>query len=77
MKAFTFLIFLGANFLWVLIVVGGIMAWQMKRTKNRNTIILGVSFALSMLLTLSVIERGPDDDDGMNNCHSSRMSDSC
>lgn len=77
-KAITFLLFLGANFVWVLLVVGGLMAWFMPRTDRRNTIILITAGVLSLLLTLAVIERGPDFDEGIGGeCNPSRGASSC
>lgn len=78
MSIVFFAIYLAANFVWVLIIVGGLMTWFMQRNKNRNRIILSVSFALSLLLTLAVIDRGPDHDDGINSdCQFSRAGSSC
>lgn len=78
MKAFSFLIFLAANFVWLLMVVGGLMAWLMPRTANRNQIIMFAAGVLSLLLTLAVVERGPDFDDGVpGDCNPSRGGDSC
>lgn len=78
MKALSFLIFLAANFVWLLMVVGGLMAWLMPRTANRNQIIMSVAGVLSLLLTLAVVERGPDFDDGVpGGCNPSRGADSC
>lgn len=72
-----FLIYLFANFVWLLMVVGGLMAWMMPRYKNRNQIILSVVGVLSLLLTLAVVERGPDFDDGADGCNPSRGGSSC
>lgn len=79
MTAFLFfLIYLAANFVWVLMVVGGLMAWLMPRNANRNKIILSVSGVLALLLTLAVIERGPDyGDEFGGECQTSRMSNTC
>ena len=78
MSIVFFAIYLAANFVWVLIVVGGLMTRFMPRNDNRNRIILSVSFALSLLLTLAVINRGPDHDDGINSdCQFSRAGTSC
>ena len=78
MSIVFFAIYLAANFVWVLIVVGGLMTWFMPRNDNRNRIILSVSFALSLLLTLAVIERGPDFDEGVGGeCNPSRGASSC
>jgi hypothetical protein len=76
-KAISFLIFLGANFVWLLLVVGGLMTWFMPRDKNRNTIILAASAVLALALTLAVVERGPDFDEGSGGCNSARGADSC
>lgn len=72
-----FLVYLFANFVWLLLVVGGLMTWMMPRNKNRNRIIISVSGVLSLLLTLAVIERGPDHDDGRDGCNPSRGGSSC
>lgn len=78
MKVISFLIFLAANFVWLLLVVGGLMAWLMPRNANRNKIILSTAGVLSVLLTLAVVERGPDQDDGISsNCQTTRMGESC
>lgn len=77
-KAMTFLLFLGANFVWLLIVVGGLMAWLMPRNERRNKIILSVVAVLSLMLTLAVIERGPDFDEGADGeCNPARGASSC
>lgn len=72
-----FLIYLFANFVWLLLVVGGLMAWLMPRHKNRNQIIMSVTGVLALLLTLAVAERGPDHDDGADGCNPSRGGSSC
>lgn len=76
LQAFLFLLLWGANFVWVVIVLGGIMVKFMARTKQRNMYILGASGVLSLLLTLWVIDRGPEFDDTiMTNCMD--MQDGC
>jgi cytochrome bd-type quinol oxidase subunit 1 len=78
LKVFFFLLFLAANFVWVLMVVGGLMAWLMPRNAHRNKIILSVSGVLALLLTLAVIERGPDyGGEFGGECRTSRMGESC
>lgn len=78
MKVFFFLLFVGANFVWMLITVGALMAWLMPRTKNRNNIILCVSFVLGVLVTLFAIKTGPGFDDSIyTNCRSSSHYDGC
>lgn len=75
---FGFLLYWGANFVWVLMVVGAFMAWLMPRNASRNKIILSVSAVLSLLLTLAVVERGPDFDEGMNGeCNPARGASTC
>lgn len=75
---FGFLLYWAANFVWLLLVVGGLMAWLMPRNDRRNTIILSVVAVLSLLLTLAVIERGPDFDEGANgDCNPARGASTC
>lgn len=76
LTAFFFLLYWGANFVWMVLMVGGLMVKFMARTKQRNMYILGVSAVLSLLLTLWVIDRGPEFDDSiMTNCMD--MQDGC
>lgn len=78
MGAVGFIVFLFANFVWLLLVVGGFMAWVMPRNANRNRIIISVAAVLSLLLTLAVVERGPDFDEGMSGeCNPARGASSC
>jgi hypothetical protein len=78
MRIVTLLLFVAANFVWLLLVVGGLMTWVMPRNANRNKIILSTAAVLSVLLTFAIVERGPDEDDGISsNCRTSRMADSC
>ena len=74
--AFLFLLYWGAHFVWLVIVMGGLMVKFMPRTKQRNTYIMYSAGALSLLLTIWSIERGPEFDDSiMTNC--STMQDGC
>ena len=76
LQAFFFLLLWGSSFVFVVIVLGGIMVKFMARTKQRNMYILGASGVLSLLLTLWVIDRGPEFDDSiMTDCMD--MQDGC
>jgi Ca2+/Na+ antiporter len=77
-KAITFLLYLASNFVWILIVVGTAMAWVMPRTTQRNNIIMVTAGCLALILTVAVVVRGPDSDDGISsNCQTSRLGESC
>lgn len=73
-----FLLYLAANFAWLIFIVGAPMAWMMPRTPNRNRIIITVVAALSLALTLAVAERGPGfGDEFGGECDTSRMGERC
>lgn len=73
LKVFLFLLYWGASFVWLIIVVGGLMAKVMPRTSRRNPAIICVAAVLSLLLTLWSIEREPEFDDSiMTNCETIR-----
>lgn len=76
LQALLFLLLWGANFVWLVIVVGGLIVKVMARTKKREQVIIGVTAVLSLLLTLWVIDRGPEFDDSiMTSCMD--MQDGC
>lgn len=73
LMAFLFLLYWGAHFVWLVIVLGGLMVNFMPRTKQRNTYILCVTGVLSLLLTIWSIDRGPEFDDSiMTRCETIR-----
>ena len=76
LQVFLFLLYWGAHFVWLVIVLGGLMVKVMPRTRQRNMYILGVTGVLSLLLTFWSVERGPGFDDSiMTGC--TEMQDGC
>jgi hypothetical protein len=66
-EAFFFLVYWAANFAWLLLLVGSVMAHFMNPSKNKNTIILCTVGVLSLLFILWM-DKPQFDDSIMSNC---------
>lgn len=72
-----FLVYVVANFLWLLIVVGGPMAWLMPEHKAKAPIIVGTVLAIAVAVSVSVSSPDPADGEFADECRPTRMGESC
>ena len=73
--AFLFLVYWAANFVWLLLVIGAMMAHFMSPSKHKNNIILVTVAVLSLLFVIWQQGRPLEDDTIMTKCFA--MADGC
>lgn len=75
--AFFFLVYVFANFLWLLVVVGGPMAWLMPERKAKAPIIIGTVLAIAVAVSAAVSTPDPADGEFADQCRPTRLGESC
>ena len=74
LEAFFFFLFWAANFVWLMLIIGSVMAHFMEPGKNKNAIIICTVAVIALLFVLWM--RKPQFDDTiMTNCYA--MTDGC